>query len=73
MAFDLVHAVAGHVDSVINGPNGDYPSLVEALSGVDAAQAVDEQRERGAAQNEHAERGEGEEVEGGASDGAGAR
>lgn len=40
MAFDLVHAVAAHVDSVINGPNGDYPSLVEALSGVDAAQAV---------------------------------
>jgi uncharacterized damage-inducible protein DinB len=35
-----MQALASHLDSVFAGPNGDYPSVLEALEGVTAAQAA---------------------------------
>jgi len=36
----LVQALIAHVDSVFEGPNGDYAAVLEALAGVSAAQAL---------------------------------
>jgi len=35
----LVQALVEHFDSVFEGPNGDYPSVLEALAGVSVTQA----------------------------------
>ena len=40
MSGPLVQALMAHVDSVFEGPNGDYPAVLEALAGVSAAQAL---------------------------------
>jgi hypothetical protein len=40
MANPLVRALIAHFDSVFEGPNGDYPAVLEALAGVSAAQAL---------------------------------
>ena len=39
MFSPLLQAVIAHVDSIFEGPNGDYPAVLEALAGVSAAQA----------------------------------
>jgi uncharacterized damage-inducible protein DinB len=36
----LAQVLIAHFDSVYNGPNGDYPALLEALAGLTAEQAV---------------------------------
>jgi uncharacterized damage-inducible protein DinB len=36
----LVQALVAHFDSVFEGPNGDYPAVLEALDGLTAAQAA---------------------------------
>ena len=36
----LVRAFIAHIDSSFEGPNGDYPALLEALSGLTAQQAI---------------------------------
>ena len=36
----LVRALIAHVDSAFEGPNGDYPSVLEALAGITATQAM---------------------------------
>ncbi len=40
MPEPLVRALVAHFDSVFVGPNGDYASVMEALAGVSAAQAL---------------------------------
>src|SRR5512135_2223664 len=40
MSNSLLQAVLAHYDSVFEGPNGDYPALLEALTGITAAQAI---------------------------------
>jgi len=40
MSDPLVRALVAHFDSVFEGPNGDYPSVQEALAGVTASQAM---------------------------------
>jgi len=40
MADRLVQILITHFDGVFEGPNGDYPAVLEAVSGVTAAQAV---------------------------------
>lgn len=40
MSGSLVQALIAHCDSVFEGPNGDYLAVLEALSGVSAAQAL---------------------------------
>lgn len=40
MADPLVQALIAHVDSVFEGPNGDYPAVLEALAGVSVTQAL---------------------------------
>ena len=40
MLDPLVRALIAHVDSAFEGPNGDYPSVLEALAGVTASQAM---------------------------------
>ena len=40
MTDALVRALIAHFDSVFAGPNGDYPAVLEALSGITAAQAI---------------------------------
>ncbi len=40
MSNSLLQAVLAHFDSVFEGPNGDYPALLEALTGVTAMQAA---------------------------------
>lgn len=35
----LVHMLISHFDGVFEGPNGDYPSVLDALAGLTAAQA----------------------------------
>ena len=40
MADALVQFVIAHFDSVFEGPNGDYPTVLEALAGVTLAQAM---------------------------------
>ena len=36
----LVRALIAHVDSVFEGPNGDYPAVLEAIAGLTATQAA---------------------------------
>jgi len=36
----LVQALIAHFDSVFEGPNGDYPAVLEALAGLTGAQAA---------------------------------
>ena len=40
MTDALVRALIAHFDSIFAGPNGDYPAVLEALSGITAAQAI---------------------------------
>ena len=40
MPGPLVHALIAHVDSAFQGPNGDYPALLETIAGLTAQQAV---------------------------------
>ena len=40
MADSLVQALIAHFDSVFEGPNGDYPALLETLVGLTAEQAA---------------------------------
>jgi len=36
----LVQALIAHFDSVFEGPNGDYPAVLEALAGLSVTQAL---------------------------------
>ena len=36
----LVRSLIAHIDSSFEGPNGDYPAVLEALNGLTAQQAV---------------------------------
>ena len=36
----LVQALIAHFDSVFEGPNGDYPAVLEALAGITVTQAT---------------------------------
>jgi uncharacterized damage-inducible protein DinB len=40
MAKSLVQALVAHFDGVFEGPNGDYPAVLEALAGLTATQAA---------------------------------
>ena len=40
MTGELIQALLAHFDSVFAGPNGDYPAVLEALTGVSATQAL---------------------------------
>jgi hypothetical protein len=40
MPDPLVQALIAHVDSVFQGPNGDYAAVLEAVAGVSVTQAV---------------------------------
>jgi hypothetical protein len=40
MPDPLVQALIAHFDSVFEGPNGDYPAVLEALADVSATQAL---------------------------------
>lgn len=40
MPSPLVQALIAHYDSVFEGPNGDYPAVLEALAGITAVQAM---------------------------------
>jgi uncharacterized damage-inducible protein DinB len=40
MLDPLVRALIAHFDSAFEGPNGDYPSVREALAGLTASQAM---------------------------------
>jgi hypothetical protein len=40
MADPLVQALIAHFDSVFEGPNGDYPAVLQAVSGVSVPQAL---------------------------------
>ena len=40
MTDSLVQALIAHFDSVFAGPNGDYPAVLEALAGINAARAA---------------------------------
>src|SRR5688572_29798745 len=40
MSNPLVRALIAHFDSAFEGPNGDYPSVLEALTGITAQQAI---------------------------------
>ena len=40
MSDEVGKALIAHFDSVFEGPNGDYPAVLEALKGVTAAQAL---------------------------------
>jgi uncharacterized damage-inducible protein DinB len=40
MLDSLVQALMAHFDSVFEGPNGDYPAVLEALAGLTAAKAA---------------------------------
>jgi uncharacterized damage-inducible protein DinB len=40
MPGPLVRALIAHVDSSFEGPNGDYPALLETITGLTAQQAV---------------------------------
>lgn len=40
MLDPLVRALVAHFDSAFAGPNGDYPSVLEALAGLTASQAL---------------------------------
>jgi len=40
VANSLAQLLIAHFDGVFEGPNGDYPALLEALEGLSAAQAI---------------------------------
>ena len=40
MLDPLVRALVAHLDSAFEGPNGDYPSVLEALAGLTVSQAM---------------------------------
>ena len=40
MPDPLVQALIAHFDSVFEGPNGDYPAVLETLAGVSVTQAL---------------------------------
>ncbi len=40
MPGPLVQALIAHFDSVFEGPNGDYPAVLEALAGLSVVQAA---------------------------------
>lgn len=40
MDHPLLQALIAHFDSVFAGPNGDYPAVLESLTGLTAAQAA---------------------------------
>jgi uncharacterized damage-inducible protein DinB len=40
MVNSLARALIAHFDSVFEGPNGDYPAVLEALAGITAEQAA---------------------------------
>jgi len=40
MLDPLVRALVAHFDSAFEGPNGDYPSVLEALAGLTVSQAM---------------------------------
>jgi len=40
MPEPLVQALIAHFDSVFEGPNGDYPAVLEALAGLSITQAL---------------------------------
>jgi len=40
MPGTLIQALIAHMDSVFEGPNGDYAAVLESLAGVSAAQAL---------------------------------
>jgi uncharacterized damage-inducible protein DinB len=40
MSAPWLQALIAHFDSIFEGPNGDYPAVLEALSGVSAARAL---------------------------------
>jgi uncharacterized damage-inducible protein DinB len=40
MPEPLVRALLAHVDSVFEGPNGDYPAVLESIAGLTAQQAL---------------------------------
>ena len=40
MAGPLVSALIAHLDSSFEGPNGDYPAIMEAIAGLTAQQAL---------------------------------
>jgi len=40
MANSLAQAIIAHFDSVFEGPNGDYPAVLEALAGITVVQAA---------------------------------
>jgi uncharacterized damage-inducible protein DinB len=40
MTKPLVQALVAHFDSVYEGPNGDYPAVLEAIAGLTAPQAA---------------------------------
>jgi hypothetical protein len=40
MLAPLVQALIAHFDSVFEGPNGDYPAVLETLDGITVAQAM---------------------------------
>ena len=40
MADPLVQALIAHFDSVFEGPNGDYPAVLEAIAGVPVTKAL---------------------------------
>ena len=40
MAGPLANALIAHFDSSFAGPNGDYPSVIEAIAGLTARQAL---------------------------------
>jgi hypothetical protein len=40
MTGPLVQALIAHFDSVFEGPNGDYPAVLEAITSVSVAQAL---------------------------------
>jgi hypothetical protein len=39
---ELAKLVIAHFDGVFEGPNGDYPAVLQSLAGVTAAEAEDE-------------------------------
>jgi len=40
MESPLLQSLIAHFDSVFAGPNGDYPAVLESLTGLTAAQAI---------------------------------
>jgi hypothetical protein len=40
MPSPLLKVLIAHIDSVFQGPNGDYAAVLEALAGISVAQAL---------------------------------